>query len=391
MPADLRAVDKREHVVVSLRTSDHREAVGRYREEQARIAREFDAARAELAGRDATTLALNEGRLEDLSNVQLEILVQTWFESREGLRRPLCQVGEEAELLVLLEQDAAHLNEPDAARTSVDALLIAAGMPSLSRRVGRGRPAVDRTGKQYRYLLELVAHALRAENELAQNFALGRPVTADAPLFQRQVTAHAAASPAQLTVAQLISRYRADRERAHGRESTDRKYSHVFRALEEALGPGKLVRDIRREDCRAVRDFLGRVPSNASKRFPKLSLTEAIKIADINGVARLSPTTVASYMNNLSALLNWAVDEELAERNPAKGLVEKARAQVKRRGFTPEELELVFAALAPMRFTHPHRFWVPALALFTGARAGELCQLRVADVIEEQKILSVVR
>jgi integrase len=147
-----------------------------------------------------------------------------------------------------------------------------------------------------------------------------------------------------------------------------------------------LVRDIRREDCRVVRDFLGRVPSNASKRFPKLSLAKAIEAAEIKDVARLSPTTVATYMNNLSALLNWAVEEGVIERNPAKGLVEKARAQVKRRGFTPAELKILFNALAPMRLTRPHQFWVPAIALFTGARAGEICQLRVADVIKEQSI-----
>lgn len=386
VPADLRSVEKREHVAVSLRTSDHREAVRRYREEQARVARQFDATRAELAARDATTLALNEGRLDDLSDVQLETLVQNWFDSRERFRRPRSRAGEEGEFLQLLEEDATYLDEPAAARNSADALLIAAGTPSLRRRFGKGAPAIDRTGRQYHYLLELVAHALRAENEIAQNFARGRPGITDTSLFGGQNTAQSATLPAQFTVTQLISRYRADRERAHGCESTDRKYAHVFRALEEALGPDKLVRDIRREDCRAVRDFLGRVPSNASKRYPKLSLTEAIKLAEINGVARLSPTTVASYMNNLSALLNWAVEEELAERNPAKGLVEKARAQVKRRGFTPDELKHVFGALAPMRFTHPHRFWVPALALFTGARAGELCQLRVSDMILEQNI-----
>ncbi|MCK2053799.1 site-specific integrase [Methylobacterium sp. 37f] len=386
VPADLRPFDKRTHVAVSLRTSDYREAVRRYREEQARVAREFDALRTELAERSATTLALNEGRLEDLSNEQLETLVQKWFEGRERFRRPSIRFGEEANVLELLKQDAAQLDEPDAARSSADALLIAAGMPSRRRRIGRDFLTVDRTGRQYHYLIELVAHALRAENKLAHNFALGRPVATDTLLFAHESTVQPAVSPAHLSVKELISRYRADREIAHGRESTDRKYSHVFRALEEALGPSRLVQNIRREDCRAVRDFLARVPSNASKRFPRLSLAKAIEAAEINGVARLSPTTVASYMNNLSALLNWAVQEELIERNPAKGLVEKGRAQVKRRGFTPAELKVLFKALAPMRFTHPQRFWVPALALFTGARAGELCQLRVADVIKVQSI-----
>ena len=170
VPADLRSVDKREHVVVSLGTSDHREAVRRYWEEQARVAREFDTARLELAGRSAATLALNEGRLEDLSNEQLETLVQGWFESRKRFRQPNSRAGEEAEILELLKQDAAHLKDADAVRASADALLIAAGLPFIRRRIGRSFPAVDRAGIQYHYLQGLVARALQVGKRAGTKF-----------------------------------------------------------------------------------------------------------------------------------------------------------------------------------------------------------------------------
>lgn len=42
----------------------------------------------------------------------------------------------------------------------------------------------------------------------------------------------------------------------------------------------------------------------------------------------------------------------------------------------------MFTALAQYRETNPTRYWVPALALFTGARAGEICQLRAGDVVD---------
>ena len=82
---------------------------------------------------------------------------------------------------------------------------------------------------------------------------------------------------AHRTITALIAAYRAERETAYGKESTDRKYSHLFKALEEALDGDVLVTDISRADCRRVRDFLRRVPANAfknlrRKRSPRRSI-----------------------------------------------------------------------------------------------------------------------
>jgi hypothetical protein len=115
-------------------------------------------------------------------------------------------------------------------------------------------------------------------------------------LYQRQkggiveasaVTAHAqAAAPAQnsTTLKQLTEAYRADREREHGKESTDRKYGHLFRVLEELLGPDTAIATISRASCRSVRDFLERVPSNSSKKYPGMTLGEAAEAGARDGV-----------------------------------------------------------------------------------------------------------
>jgi integrase len=185
-----------------------------------------------------------------------------------------------------------------------------------------------------------------------------------------------------VTVRQLIAAYRTEREREHGKESTDRKYGHIFRALEEVLGSETPIRGVTRASCRAVRDLLERVPANSSKKYPGLALRDAAEVGQRGGAPRLAPNTVGSYMNNLSAMLNWAVNEEWLERNPAKGLISKDKPTVQRRGMTPDELQVIFRALMGEREALPWRFWVPALALFTGARAAELCQLLVTDVVE---------
>lgn len=393
VPADLRLVEKREHVVISLRTSDYREAIRGYRDVHGQIERRFELQRAEVAARDTLSITLGKGQLDRLTDHQIEGLVRDWFETRAHLRRPIARAGEEMELLLLLQEDARDLDEIDPAVADVthaaaDQLLADAGVPVGRRRVGRGRPVVERNSRQYRYLFELVGRALRAENAMAQQFLLGRPIAQIDPLLNsdRPSPSEFGSGRQGRSLAELIDAYRKDRERAHGLESTDRKYAHIFRALKEALGPDKHVADINRRDCRAVRDFLETVPKNATKHYPKLSLADAAKAGAREGRPCLAPTTVASYMNNLCALLNWAVHEEWINRNPAKGLVERRRAQVRRRGFSPDELKALFSALALLRRAQPERFWVPALALYTGARAGEICQLQAGDVIEVEGV-----
>ncbi|WP_333610975.1 DUF6538 domain-containing protein [Brevundimonas bullata] len=185
-----------------------------------------------------------------------------------------------------------------------------------------------------------------------------------------------------ITVGKLIAAFNAERVARHGEESTSRKYSHIFSALEEVLGTDKPVRSVTRADIREVRSLLQRVPKFATRRYPGLTLTEAADKADEDDGERIAPTTVNTYLQNLAAVFNWAVSEDYIDRSPAQGMKLSADARVQRRGFTPEELDTLFKATAPMATgEHPWRFWIPALALYSGARANELAGLRKADLV----------
>lgn len=188
------------------------------------------------------------------------------------------------------------------------------------------------------------------------------------------------------TVGELIRQYRAARETEHTVESTNRKYSHIFKALEEVLGVERPVAAVTRADCRALRDLLTVLPSSAGKRYPGLTLHQAVEAARRDGAPVLAPNTVTTYVQSLAAVFNWAVDEELIDKSPARGLVKKGRANVKRRGLNAAELQTLFSALAPFREEVPSRFWVPALALYLGARLNELCQLATSDIGVEDGI-----
>ena len=63
------------------------------------------------------------------------------------------------------------------------------------------------------------------------------------------------------------------------------------------------------------------MPRNATKRFPKLTARQAADRARTRGDTDLISAANASIcLANLSSFLNWAVNEELSDRNPIRGL-----------------------------------------------------------------------
>lgn len=189
-------------------------------------------------------------------------------------------------------------------------------------------------------------------------------------------------APEARTVRDLIAEYGKDREARHGKESTHRKCGLLFRAMKEVWGEDLPVQAISRRHCIELLSLLKRAPPNVGKRFPRLSLARAVAKAEAEGLPGLAPNTVGSYMQGDVAMLRWAADEDWGVKVNTRDLVETRRAQVKRRGFKVDELHKLFGALRAFRETEPTKYWVPALALFTGASAGEICQLRSEDVVE---------
>jgi len=182
------------------------------------------------------------------------------------------------------------------------------------------------------------------------------------------------------SLGELIEAYRKDRESRHGEESTSRKYEHIFRCLKEVLDPGTPIRAITRADARKLKETLRAMPAHMTKRYPKLSIAEAIQAAEEDDAELLAPNSVNAYLANLTAMMNWAIREEWLETNPAKGLVDKNLPRLQRRGFAPKELKVLFAALAEERADGSWKFWLPVLGLYTGARLNELCQLHAQDI-----------
>jgi hypothetical protein len=114
----------------------------------------------------------------------------------------------------------------------------------------------------------------------------------------------------------------------------------------ELFGSNKNIETITREDCRTFRDKLARLPSNAKKKYPRLSLLGAIK-AHHDDATRLSTTSVNRHLINLSTIFKFGLQEGYLEKNPAahiKQLQEKKKKEQSRAPFNSSELQAIFKA-----------------------------------------------
>jgi integrase len=103
-----------------------------------------------------------------------------------------------------------------------------------------------------------------------------------------------------------------------------------------------------------------------------------------------SATNTNVKLARLATLLQWSADNELAPDNVAKGVRVKdtEKGKNKRREFDLASLNAIFASpvfasnARPVQGRGEAAYWLPLLALFTGARLEELAQLRPDDVRE---------
>jgi integrase len=118
------------------------------------------------------------------------------------------------------------------------------------------------------------------------------------------------------------------------------------------------------------------------------------RLASINprtGKPISAKTVKDSDLSGLKTLFGWAVSNRKLTSNPVTGITIKLgkQARLRGKGFTDDEAKAILsAALRLIRGgetagTFAAKRWVPWLAAYTGARVGELAQLRKQDVARE--------
>ncbi|WP_321351464.1 tyrosine-type recombinase/integrase [Halopseudomonas oceani] len=99
----------------------------------------------------------------------------------------------------------------------------------------------------------------------------------------------------------------------------------------------------------------------------------------------ISVTTLNNYIKWLASVFSFAVKAGYCSLNPFLGMKTVTRKKVsqERSVFTEADLRKLFQAdtYASANDDRPHKYWLPLLGLYTGARLNELCQLYLDDVV----------
>ena len=155
-------------------------------------------------------------------------------------------------------------------------------------------------------------------------------------------------------------------------------------------------------DKKAVREWhelLRQLPIKAAeiKEFRGMPIKSIVKANAKIGKPTISRRTQNKYLAALGSFCRWLDKLGYIDGNPVIGMhdmIDKGVQPV--RSYTMDELQAIFMSPIFTGFqsdekdhlpgnlrTRDWRFWLPIIALFTGARLGEITQLLVDDVREE--------
>jgi integrase len=88
-------------------------------------------------------------------------------------------------------------------------------------------------------------------------------------------------------------------------------------------------------------------------------------------------------MGRVSSFFNWLVKQGYRDDNPFSGIAPRRvhSARSERSSFNDDDLKLLFGTplFKDKIYTQDSQYWLPLLALYTGARLEELCQLKAQD------------
>lgn len=249
------------------------------------------------------------------------------------------------------------------------------------------------SGEEYRYLCRRILRARLAafRDELRRLQGDFSPPTTTDPDFGPR---RAKVPDDARTLRELIDAFVKHREGTWA-PSTKKNYAIITRVLEEICGEETPLNEIDGDFCLRVLDTVKRLPSNYQKKALTRGkpIREVIDIAAAENMPIVQPATIKMHLDKLGAFIRFGRDKGWIVGNPM-ALVEvydPVHPSEKRDPFTIEQLNKIFA-MEPWASRNqrpggrPSRYWGPLIALFSGARLGEICGTRLDEIIQHNGI-----
>lgn len=256
---------------------------------------------------------------------------------------------------------------------------------------------VERGSPRYR---ELCFRLMRAQIEVLERVGerdlgdyAGRPAD---PVVTRPQATPEVAKPGE-TVMELFERYA--KENLKGiTEAALAQARRDIGTFVELVGADFPVSKIDKKAAREWKGLLLEYPVKAAETaiFRGMSFREIIEANRRAEQPRrtITPKTVNRYMAGLGAFCNWLAAHDYIAANPFTDMylrVDKTKKTTKT--FTPEQRSILFGSplftgckddatwhVPGGHLIRDHRYWLPFVMTYSGARPGEIAQLLVDDV-----------
>ena len=182
----------------------------------------------------------------------------------------------------------------------------------------------------------------------------------------------------------VIEIYMSEKERAKKwKEKTRLENVAIYKQLLLILDEDITSKQIDHEKARYVKDIILYLPPNINKieKYKNKTFDEIIEMGD----EPISISRFNKYMLRYSALCEYARTHGYMTENFFKGFTveEEDDEDEERAIFTNEQLQVVFNKLNSRNKLHSYYYWAPRIALFTGMRQNEICQMHLDDINEQ--------
>lgn len=191
------------------------------------------------------------------------------------------------------------------------------------------------------------------------------------------------------TLKYLVGKYLEEKTPVWGK-SMSASTEKVLETLMEVIPGNTDIKAIRHHNLLEFRDnFLLKMPVRRyhSPEMRSIPLAELIK--DYKGET-LSNKTVNIMTAKLGGFFIWCHNHEYIDRNPAVNLQLKLghKASEERSPYSTEDLRKIFTNLRSDKLNAwaPHKLLIPLIALYSGARQNEICQLQLDNIINADGI-----
>lgn len=155
------------------------------------------------------------------------------------------------------------------------------------------------------------------------------------------------------------------------------------------------IKAVTRDTVLGFLKVLRLMPKNMSKQkmYSGKSIDDVIKMKPTD---TLSDTTVSNYLIRITSFFAWAYRVGHIDRNPADRIKFSKKKMLRpdelRKAYSQHDLKKLVDSYSNLSDdeqgklkSSPDRFWIPFIALYSGMRLNEICQLHIEDVQEDSE------